>query len=1669
MYMFNKKGEKRGMRAFVQVIVAALLVASWPGLLSIGPSGAYGAESGDIISFEMVNPVYTAWVELGTSRDALDLPETLRAVCELPKPEKADEAAAKAAANGELIAASETFVSVTVAVNAQGEGETVKVDKSAQEGFVQTAPVPDEDENFDYYWYGYVAPRGEEELRAADELVIYTIYYADETRAYRVHGTYNGADEGFYACDKQGTIFGVVLDVPVTWKGSYKASQEGTYSFTAQMKGFKFDGEVPFAEVTVLDEDLSPHEHDGDCDHEDENILGDEAQAQEQPNAPEQESTLGPLAVECTCENGLHDAANAECPEYNSEATFALDEGIEVEYAQSLGEENLIAPMEAELGEGISIMPMGIGINGGGTNDIAQDDWMLTRAPTVGNGDYYNSQYSNNVRLPASWINYVNTIWHNKGVNKFDWTDPADTGAHMYNGVRWAWKGTVGNGNNGAANKNNNNTTITPTTDPLCIPTYTGTNPRVYTVYSGEQLRWVLSETTNTSTTAMTVQLGANIDLNGNNFNWGLVQRTIAGTVTLTSTPGNHFTIYNMGILQTTFGNAAGTPAAGGDSVGLYNSGRNSTDSGVDDATRNFQRFSMETCKVVAGQSLGYVGSDGVMRIAGSSVLGQHSAQRGTVSDVHVLKSLVFGVRQDYPNQQGPINGSQGSGSTLGTQLFMTGISNDSTVSNSSTISNCSVEGGFVYGREHVVSFMRGIRNGTVSNCYAVDNLICGTAQHSAAFMSCGTRGTSATVTNCFSSAEMYGGLQVSGFIAFYDPNNITDCYSTGKLEGYQYLGGFYTAANSGNGVAIERCYSTTLVGLRTNPACQGGFYADMYNGQAAGATAQTRTGHMLRNVYAAGEVGNYDVNLNAPASVGGFASMKHDLSRIVSNTANGSDALSVRIQYCYYDKQTTAMREWTVGTDKNYMAQSFTDTNVSSAYNGVRGVLTSSTIKAGTGLASGSYGTISDLGFRGFSNNTLWSYQPQHYPQLRSHAAPTTGDGWLAKELATVEAWSKASTATVFLDTWKEGYEWDSNGVRTPEKTTWNSRPGGTNHEGGIYTYDTVRDIITDFPVTKIAANDTAWTKQIPGGAPSWVSGWHGGFQTTDHIFINDDIGHVSIEHPGLDWYDVSEFVAGKKGHRPLRLISYMSVDAGEDQTIMSGDTYNHRLDVELAMMDNLKDNMVVGIDDAEIWSESLDMGYPSESPMLTPTYPLVANPSAHTTDYYFAPTDVTHFTASQGAWVNTDIWRAKKDPTGEFYVDKDGNALTEDYDPIYGDIQLVPQYLIGVVGPATNNDTTLDEQMWNGEKPLYSGMASENKYIVTYYWVLADGRYRVDEKVITIKPGEYDLNVNVFNSRTNAPTDTVLEPMAAPDDEDVRGYTYTGTTAQHAEALENTQATNMAGAWKKANEGVKVKKIELIMRELDGSVAGTAEISGANLVEGAEIEIPLDYYFFEELPDTNSGIIHTVMHHASATVTYIVKKDDQGGYYLHFNKMINPPTGEAGYVQLHKDDSNIETDKETYVNDIGHHITINLYVDEINEILIEKNLTEPAKTDETFVFKVEYCGNDEEPGAVERTMYAVVTIEAGETYGYATFVDMPYGFYTVTELESNWTYTLVAERLESDHVSEALIDEQNQSVTLWAEDSSALYTYWNTREDTPWVFAKNTITNYMPSIDEY
>jgi len=282
---------KKIMAGVLAVILGFMLII--PGILrnTLGDPN-YGT----INNFERGNPVYEKTVDLGTPWVELGLPDSLRAVLkiadgeitaeivtnesvtdnaaedEIPNEETvidetADDASTEETADNDVLDESETEELATEDSvtdepdqtaseeseednNADEEtAEETSEEPAAEEGFRQTIPAGDD---INYERYGYVAPENEAELRGSDQLVIYTLENADGSKAYRIYGTFNGENEAFYACDEDGNITGIVVEIPVTWNGVYDADTPDVYILTAQFEGYTYSGEMPTAVITVL-------------------------------------------------------------------------------------------------------------------------------------------------------------------------------------------------------------------------------------------------------------------------------------------------------------------------------------------------------------------------------------------------------------------------------------------------------------------------------------------------------------------------------------------------------------------------------------------------------------------------------------------------------------------------------------------------------------------------------------------------------------------------------------------------------------------------------------------------------------------------------------------------------------------------------------------------------------------------------------------------------------------------------------------------------------------------------------------------------------------------------------------------------------------------------------------------------------------------------------------------------------------------------------------------------------------------------------------------------------------------------------------------------------------------------------------------------------------------
>lgn len=349
-----------------------------------------------------------------------------------------------------------------------------------------------------------------------------------------------------------------------------------------------------------------------------------------------------------------------------------------------------------------------------------------------------------------------------------------------------------------------------------------------------------------------------------------------------------------------------------------------------------------------------------------------------------------------------------------------------------------------------------------VENCYSVDCEVFSNGEDSGAILSCGD---GFICRNCFTNNTMYGNKKTGAYIgrvvtqsspnaSLYDDGHgrtlnesFINCFSSGSVEGSEKIGGFTGFQNSGSnqnsGACVYiNCYSTAMVGMEYAGTELGGFIGNedtyKYAKQRPAVnlpdgTQSNNYGDVYINCYAAGEVGNILTDTSTQAtgnSLGGFLGN-------VSTPGNGT------YYNCYYDKQTTAMRERACGVQNNFSVGN-------SQIPGVTGVYTQkSTAKNVNGLADN---------VRMSNDDTTWEYKNGFYPMLKvfiaNYAFKTDFDENRSK---LVEEYARASVATVLLNHYDTIL--GSNGIER-----------NANSDDAT-VYDTVRDITSKFELT---TNDT-------------------------------------------------------------------------------------------------------------------------------------------------------------------------------------------------------------------------------------------------------------------------------------------------------------------------------------------------------------------------------------------------------------------------------------------------------------------------------------------------------------------------------------------------------------------------------------------------------------------
>lgn len=442
--------------------------------------------------------------------------------------------------------------------------------------------------------------------------------------------------------------------------------------------------------------------------------------------------------------------------------------------------------------------------------------------------------------------------------------------------------------------------------------------------------------------------------------------------------------------------------------------------------------------------------------------------------------------------------------------------SNDSTFGNYGAYMNqCHVRNVTTYGSSCIGSFVGPVSHAKITNSYSVDSYDISTVSHSGGFISCPGN---CWVENCFTNVKLYCNADGGVFSGIgHLANHFENCFAAGVVEGTSSVGGFFGRDESTADVCIN-CYSTSMVGMQSTASNMGGFYG-------------STSGTSISNSYCAGEVGTTQTKpgTSGSSTLGGFG---------------GAGGSAAQINNCYYDKQTSGMEEYVIGTQ------------LQTNFNGIDGYLTGQMI--GNAMQD-------ELGAEN------WVYQEGMYPQLKVFAEPSETFG-NETDRAIAKAYSAASVCTALLQ--------PSNLGKTQEEL----------EAFGNANYDTVRKITVLFPLTnnEISGIGSQGMSIRWDVRPGYTCQVPGDMYGNEVIIIDPKTYQTTNFTPGVGWVDVSvdtgitnpQNGANVVGQRFMRLVpttvismgnaesvsAVRYVDRGDDRQKPQDLWYDHRADVVFA-----------------------------------------------------------------------------------------------------------------------------------------------------------------------------------------------------------------------------------------------------------------------------------------------------------------------------------------------------------------------------------------------------------------------------------------------------------------------------------------------------------------------
>lgn len=666
----------------------------------------------------------------------------------------------------------------------------------------------------------------------------------------------------------------------------------------------------------------------------------------------------------------------------------------------------------------------------------------------------------------------------------------------------------------------------------------------------------------------------------------------------------------------------------------------------------------------------------------------------------------------------------------------------------------------------------------------------------------------------CYTSGSIEGNNRIGGFIGMvFNDNRAYDFLYRGTSSSNGITTYTVTAPdNTHRGkVVFNNCYSTSSVGMQYADSYVGGFAGLVYGNSPAANEEDVR--HVFRNCYAAGEVGGITTGTDTDDTnhIGGFfgsyrnyaygdtktidASFQdlennylpnleagtytydennHKVVYSSSNTATtaklnewyskwclkSTDDVSIteknnlaEIINCYYDMQTTAMRERDIGNNESNknLCGTLSESSIEGIVTELKGVYTkASETKEVAGLTD----TV-DMG-----NAAVWdSSMTDYYPQLRAFFDDSLPENYSQLSAAAQAMYDRraeiykncalASTATVLLDHYDQLLN-----------------ESGKLEEADATVYDTVRDITRKFEFTTDSGSGIAWECNADrnkennyistidsagqGFSVSYETvGDDGNTQTAEKVH-NPEVLKIVLDTtvgeqykctefaPGRQWVTVSAGSGDTEGSRDLRLLPTAYLNAGgtmEVNVVVSDDSITNTVTLDGNVLPSF--NHSAGV--AYALTDKNRMGT------------IVEN---QTVNRYSDPTDTASFALYSGYLISGDSTAVGPDETGKMYEQKFTNTKYDNNSSEGMTMVRVFKTERNIISAGTGSEGSIyllergeeitdpDElEKWSGDALFTT--ADVGYYYMEYYWRLDDGRYLTDDKLVKVKSSSHTVEI--------------------------------------------------------------------------------------------------------------------------------------------------------------------------------------------------------------------------------------------------------------------------------------------------------------------------------------